>query len=260
MPNVPTGRADAGAAREGQGGMGEHDELLTVAEAAARVGLSERTLARILESDSFAGRTVTAPRDADDGAGPAALVPPPLMAELRASYEMGRAIFDGAAPAAPAPDAASLAAQIASARETILRADQARDLAEQGRARAEAALDRGLLERDAEAQRLHAALTRAQDALTQALTALTQEQQRARQLEAVQAQRAHALPAPPALAAPDADAPDAPASEPASDTERDGGDPTLDRQTLGVIEAQIQAARARDRDGFWGRLWRGLAD
>jgi len=58
------------------------EDLLTIPEAAARIGVSERTLYRLLKADNFAARTVTQHRLTVTGRRLTTLLPPDLVREI----------------------------------------------------------------------------------------------------------------------------------------------------------------------------------
>lgn len=65
-------------------------ELLTVAEAADALGVSVRTLRRLLSEASFAGRTQAIERRTAKGPRMTAMLPPELLADLRAHFHRGK--------------------------------------------------------------------------------------------------------------------------------------------------------------------------
>lgn len=65
--------------------MNQEPEWLTVAEAAKRLGLAERTLYRLLKADNYAARTLSEHRQTLTGRRLTTLLPPDLLADLKAA-------------------------------------------------------------------------------------------------------------------------------------------------------------------------------
>lgn len=65
--------------------MADDSPLLTIAEAAAKLGISERSLYRLLKSDNYAARTVTERRQTVTGKRLSTFLPAALFAEIAAA-------------------------------------------------------------------------------------------------------------------------------------------------------------------------------
>jgi len=64
------------------------DELLTVAQAAARLGVSVRTVRRLLSVAEYGGRTQAVERHTSKGIRVTTMLPPDLLAEMRARLHL----------------------------------------------------------------------------------------------------------------------------------------------------------------------------
>ena len=68
--------------------MTSADEMLTVAEAAARLGVSVRTVRRLLSVAEYRGRTRAVERHTAKGVRVTTMLPPDLLADLRAKLQL----------------------------------------------------------------------------------------------------------------------------------------------------------------------------
>jgi hypothetical protein len=67
--------------------MSAEEDVRTIAEAAAELGVSGRTLYRLLKSDNFAGRTVTEHRQTVTGRRMTTVLPAGVVGDLKAYFE-----------------------------------------------------------------------------------------------------------------------------------------------------------------------------
>jgi len=81
-PMTEVGERAVGTTATGTDEEHAPEHLLTIPEAAARIGVSERTLYRLLKSENFAARTLTEHRQTVTGRRLTMLLPPDLMEEI----------------------------------------------------------------------------------------------------------------------------------------------------------------------------------